>query len=246
MPANSSGQLAIWQDADAVATFALSLADTGVRVRKTQTPSTTIELPQTEPNDGDEYQIIDADGSSSPMSAIVVVPPPGTTIQGATNYTSTVQRAALTVVFDNEASDWTVANADGGPNGPIVNSLDGSNRFPITNASSTAEQVNLNLRKSGRFAASGMAVGTTNTPGVSVTVTLFWMNDGAPPPPPQNVMRQVTQASDAAGHFAFTLYSVLNFPVGVPRAGFGVSVAVAAPASFTSAAGGLAVSATEL
>ena len=49
MPTNSTGQLAIWKDASAAATFALSPQDAGVRLRAIPAPHSIVTLPTGEP-----------------------------------------------------------------------------------------------------------------------------------------------------------------------------------------------------
>jgi hypothetical protein len=118
MPSNNTGQIAIWQDAADVVEFHLSPQDAGVRVTGTQAPSTTISLPPGQPNDGDRYEVIDADGSASLSNTILVVPPSGTTIRGAANFSITVAYAGVVFTFDQELDDWTATAASTGPPGP--------------------------------------------------------------------------------------------------------------------------------
>ena len=109
MPQNSTGQLAIWQDALGVVEFDLSPQDTGVRVHDVQDPQTLVRLPGVQPNDGDTYVIVDADGSASADNAIVIEPPTGTTIQGGASVAITSAFGAALVVFDGDESNWTVS-----------------------------------------------------------------------------------------------------------------------------------------
>ncbi len=108
MPANSLNQIAIYQSANDVSTFALSRRDTGVRVRKVQAP-TTIERPSDEaPNDGDQYVVVDADGSASSANQLVILPPSGTTIRGGPTFAIATPFASAQVTFESDADDWTV------------------------------------------------------------------------------------------------------------------------------------------
>ena len=119
MPSNNTGQLLVYQDAINAASFNLSLQDTGVRVRQVRAPSTTINLPPEFPNDGNRYEVIDADGSASLANQIVVTPPPGTTIRGAGTFPIASAFACATFIFDGEADDWTACQeSTGGPPGP--------------------------------------------------------------------------------------------------------------------------------
>ena len=113
MPANSLATIAIWHDATNVAAFDLSRADTGVRVRQVRAPLTAVRLPEDSPNDGDNYWVQDADGSSSAGNAIVIVPPAGTTIRGAPFFTGVFPFASYLVTFDADADDWTVLETQG-------------------------------------------------------------------------------------------------------------------------------------
>ena len=104
----------MWQDAAGVAAVSLSLQSAGVRVRQVRAPHTTVALPSEPPNDGDAYEVLDADGSCGAGSALVIVPPERTTIRGASSFTLAAPFAAASVIFDAEARDWTV-RADGAP-----------------------------------------------------------------------------------------------------------------------------------
>ena len=127
MPSNSTGQLAIWRNASALAAFALSPQDYGVRVSAIPDPSCTVALPPvtptTTPGDGDAYSILDADGSCSSSHEIIITPPTGTTIRGASSFTLNVAFAWAVVTYDNESKNWTVelGGADsGGGGGALV------------------------------------------------------------------------------------------------------------------------------
>jgi hypothetical protein len=116
MPSNSTGTIAIWRDATAAATVKLSLQETGVRVRAIPGggAGTTVDLPTAQPTDGDNYEILAADGSASPATPIVIVPPAGTTIRGAAQVTIIDAFASARVTFDASADDWTVEESAGG------------------------------------------------------------------------------------------------------------------------------------
>jgi hypothetical protein len=109
MPTNSTGQLAIWRDASGADENPVNLSpqDSGVRLRDIQDP-TTVNLPNVgEPNDGDDYEVQDADGSCSSGSPIAIVPPTGTTIRGASSLTLTAAFVTCRLIFDAIANDWT-------------------------------------------------------------------------------------------------------------------------------------------
>ena len=108
MPTNSTGQLAIWKNADALDVFALSPQDTGVRVRAVPLAGTSVELPAGPPNDGDTYTVQDADGSASLANQITVTPPAGTTIRGLADYTIFLAHGGAVFTFDSETDDWSV------------------------------------------------------------------------------------------------------------------------------------------
>ena len=126
MPSNSTGQLAIWRNASALAAFALSPQDYGVRVSAIPDPSCTVALPPvtptTTPGDGDAYSILDADGSCSSSHEIIITPPTGTTIRGASSFTLNVAFAWAVVTYDNESKNWTVelGGADSGGGGAAL------------------------------------------------------------------------------------------------------------------------------
>jgi hypothetical protein len=111
MPRNATGTIAIYRDVSAVVLVALSFQESGVRCRAIPAPSTTVALPSGQPNDGDSYEVSDADGSCSPANALIVVPPAGTTIRGAANFTATEAFETLTVTFDAKSGDWIVAES---------------------------------------------------------------------------------------------------------------------------------------
>jgi hypothetical protein len=116
MPSNSTGTIAIWRDASGAATVNLSVQETGVRVRAVPAggAGTTVDLPTSDPTDGDCYEILDADGSASTAKPIVIVPPAGTTIRGAANFSLVDAFASVRVTFDASADDWTVEESAGG------------------------------------------------------------------------------------------------------------------------------------
>jgi hypothetical protein len=116
MPSNSTGTIAIWRDATAVATLKLSLQDTGVRVRAVPAggAGTTVSLPANGPIDGDAYEVIDADGSSSTAKPITIVPPVGTTIRGAATFVLEDAFAGVRLTFDATTDDWTAEESAGG------------------------------------------------------------------------------------------------------------------------------------
>lgn len=117
MPSNSTGTIAIWKDATKVAAVVLSPQDTGVRLRQIQAP-TVVELPNDSPNDGDSYEVLDADGSCSSSNQIELVPPPGTTIRGASSFFLSLAFVGARLVFDARANDWTLATTAGSGSAP--------------------------------------------------------------------------------------------------------------------------------
>jgi hypothetical protein len=108
MPANSTGQLAIWKDAVAVASFALSPQDTGVRVGQIPGGGIDVDLPPAIPTDGDTYTVLDVDGSASLATAITVTPPSGTTIRGLATYSIFLPHGGAVFSFDSDTDDWSV------------------------------------------------------------------------------------------------------------------------------------------
>jgi hypothetical protein len=116
MPSNATGTIQIWRDVTGVASVNLSLQETGVRVRAIPGggAGTTVNLPTSTPTDGDNYEVIDADGSASPATPIVVVPPAGTTIRGGATVTIIDAFASVRVTFEASADDWTVEESAGG------------------------------------------------------------------------------------------------------------------------------------
>lgn len=115
MPANSLGQIAIWQNASGAADnpFTLSLQDAGVRLRDIQTPS-IVNLPASEPNDGDAYEVQDQDGSCSVANTVRIVPPAGTTIRGGATLVLSDAFVSARLVFDAPENDWTAEIAGSG------------------------------------------------------------------------------------------------------------------------------------
>lgn len=137
MPSNSTGTIAVWRDATAVDVVNVSPQDAGVRVRQVQAPHTEVELPDEPPTDGDNYDVVDADGSCGAGNAIVITPPAGTTIRGASTFALTTAFAAARVVFDARARDWVVLfapSAEGGGAGPIA-LMAGSLQTPYVSSS---------------------------------------------------------------------------------------------------------------
>jgi hypothetical protein len=110
MPANSVSTIAIYRDVSAVAAVKLSVQETGVRVRAIPSGSTTVALPASPfPNDGDSYEVIDADGSCGPANLVIVTPTAGTTIRGAGAFPLAAPFASARFTFDAAADAWTVA-----------------------------------------------------------------------------------------------------------------------------------------
>lgn len=116
MPSNSQATIAIWKDASAVAAFALSVQDTGARLRAIPATGTTVDLPQAQPTDGDAYEVLDADGSCSSGNLITIVPPAGTTIRGGANLILAAVFASARLTFDASQDDWSVDLGAGGSN----------------------------------------------------------------------------------------------------------------------------------
>jgi hypothetical protein len=109
MARNNRNQIAIYRDVSAVVAVALSPQENGVRVRQVQGPTTTVSLPSDAfPNDGDSYEIIDADGSSSPANQLRIVPPAGTTIRGGAFFAIQSPFESATVTFDASHDEWLV------------------------------------------------------------------------------------------------------------------------------------------
>jgi hypothetical protein len=120
MPSNSVGTIAIWKNASAVAIVNLSLQDTGVRLRAIPGAGTTVDLPPAQPTDGDNYEIIDADGSSGPGNQVTIVPPAGTTIRGGATFVLQSPFSGVRVTFEANDDDWVVEQSTGGNAGSVL------------------------------------------------------------------------------------------------------------------------------
>ena len=134
MPRNSQNLVASYQDVTAVDIAALSPQSTGIRLRKipagifpvpigTQVflpgAGPIVSSPPELPNDGDTYDVIDADGSSNILAPIIVTPGAGQTIDGfAGNFAFFGQNVEMTFTFDAEESNWTVSI--GGAGFPVI------------------------------------------------------------------------------------------------------------------------------
>lgn len=221
MPANSSGQIAVWRDAVDVASFNLSLQDTGVRVRQAQSPSTTIALPGEQPNDGDTYEVIDADGSCSAAHAIVIVPPAGTTIRGAASFSLLVAYDCVCLTFDGETDDWTACATEtpgaGGGNETIA--------LPVGLVSVSSATI---LPAGALILRAYLEVTTPYSPGTTITLG----QTGAPAEfmgaadsnPQAAAIYEVPQLTTAAG-----AHPLLVTVAGAPAAGAAVAVVEYAP-----------------
>ena len=164
MPSNSTGQLAIWKDADNVAAFTFSQQDTGVRVRVVRTP-TVVNLPSPFPNDGDNYEVQDADGSCSIANNIEIVPPAGTTIRGGAMLVLSEAFVTCRLVFDSEFDDWTaeIAASSG-----VAPGISGEIRFVIGTA---AAQLSANRPAAGAFGSvAQIEITTPYSPGTSIEI----------------------------------------------------------------------------
>lgn len=121
MPLNSQGTIQVFSDADALATYAFALQDTGVFLRAIPSGGTVLELPA-DPNDGDWYEWGDADGSCSSTHPIILTAGEGSTVQSAASVTFTSAFSSGMVRFSSATSNWVVgANAGSGQSIQSIN-----------------------------------------------------------------------------------------------------------------------------
>jgi hypothetical protein len=69
-----------------------------------------IVLPE-DPEDGDEYEVLDTDGTSSPVAPVIVLPNPNgtvTTVGGLPGFAMTSAFGGLKMVYDAPAKNWVV------------------------------------------------------------------------------------------------------------------------------------------
>jgi hypothetical protein len=111
MPQNSQGLIAVWQSATAVASVGLSVQNAGVLLRRIPSSGTAVDLPDL-PNDGDAYDVIDADGSCNTGHEIAIVPAGvGVSVRGGASLVLSVPFVACRLIFDAQSKDWTVTIA---------------------------------------------------------------------------------------------------------------------------------------
>jgi hypothetical protein len=111
MPKNATaGALIINRDLSAAATWAFAPSDTTVRLSKIPGPTSTGRLPD-EPEDGDTYEVIDADGSCNAQHIVLVLPPVGSaaTISGLVGFALIGQFSGARFTFDAGANNWNVS-----------------------------------------------------------------------------------------------------------------------------------------
>ena len=216
MPRNSTGTIAVWRNATNVATFDLSPQDTGVRVRQVQAPNTTVNLPGQAPNNGDSYEIVDADGSASVLNQLVIAAPAGTTIRGGATFAIASPFGSALVTFDADADDWIVQQSGAG--GAGATPAHGYSRFfggnPVPAATLTPLlTVIVTPRTSGIFQLLAMG-SVTDSSGLSNQAD-FQFTDGAA----TWVGTSVTAAANAKAGFAQVVDTDAftgPYPVGVP------------------------------
>lgn len=111
MPKNATaGALIINRDLSAAATWAFAPSDTTVRLSKITTPTSVGRLPD-EPEDGDRYEVIDADGSCNASHIVLVLPPVGSTatVTGLAGFALIGQFAGAIFTYDAGANNWNVS-----------------------------------------------------------------------------------------------------------------------------------------
>jgi hypothetical protein len=119
MPKNNQQLIVSYQDFAAKDAVTLSPQSTGVRLR--QIPAGTLGAPlgtvvylppavssggSDDPSDGDQYTIVDSDGSCNGTAPIIIVPPAGTTIALATETALFTTGISATVTYDAENENW--------------------------------------------------------------------------------------------------------------------------------------------
>lgn len=122
MPKNNQQLIKSYQDFSDESAVTLSPQSTGVRLRLI--PAGTIGAPlgtqvflppavvdggSDDPSDGDSYEVIDADGSANITAPIIVTPPTGTTIDGASGFALVSSGASATFTYDAPAENWLVS-----------------------------------------------------------------------------------------------------------------------------------------
>ena len=112
MPKNNQQLIASYQDFEDEAIVAISPQSTGVRLSAIPTgtsftaplgtqvllPPAVVSLGSDQPSDGDVYEIVDTDGSCTPLSPIIVTPPVGTSIADGPENTGTNALAASLIL----------------------------------------------------------------------------------------------------------------------------------------------------
>jgi hypothetical protein len=123
MSKNNQQLIASYQDVSGEIVAALSPQSTGMRL--SDIPAGTADapigtqvylpgagpllpFPPDAPSDGDSYQILDADGSCNRLAPVIITPPPGTTIDGGSEYGFAVAFGKVTLTFDASQSNWLV------------------------------------------------------------------------------------------------------------------------------------------
>ena len=121
MPKNNQQLITSYQDFSDELAVTVSPQSTGVRLRLI--PAGTVSVPigtevflppavvdggSDEPSDGDTYTIVDADGSCNGTAPIIVTPPDGTTIDGASEFALSLAGGSMTCTFDADNSNFNV------------------------------------------------------------------------------------------------------------------------------------------